>query len=31
VPPLNYERVYKLKALYPDLKISINGGFKTYA
>lgn len=26
IPPLNYERVYRLKAQYPDLFISINGG-----
>lgn len=29
VPPLNYERVYKLKADFPDLFISINGGIET--
>jgi tRNA-dihydrouridine synthase A len=27
VPPLNYERVYRLKRHYPDLDIVINGGF----
>lgn len=27
IPPLNYERVYALSRLYPDLPISINGGF----
>lgn len=26
IPPLNYERVYRLKADYPDLEIIINGG-----
>jgi tRNA-dihydrouridine synthase A len=26
VPPLNYDRVYRLKAAHPDLNISINGG-----
>ena len=29
IPPLNYPRVYDLKAQYPDLKISLNGGIKT--
>jgi tRNA-dihydrouridine synthase A len=29
VPPLNYERVYKLKAEHPDLTIIINGGIET--
>lgn len=29
IPPLKYERVHRLKARYPELKISINGGFKT--
>lgn len=29
VPPLNYERVYKLKAQNPNLNITINGGIKT--
>lgn len=28
IPPLKYERVHRLKQRYPDLKISINGGFK---
>jgi tRNA-dihydrouridine synthase A len=27
IPPLNYDRVYRLKAARPDLTISINGGF----
>lgn len=29
VPPLNYERVYKLKAEHPELTIIINGGIET--
>ncbi|WP_412723108.1 tRNA dihydrouridine(20/20a) synthase DusA [Alteromonas sp. D210916BOD_24] len=29
IPPLNYPRVHRLKAAYPDLSISINGGIKT--
>ncbi|WP_280539057.1 tRNA dihydrouridine(20/20a) synthase DusA [Chromohalobacter sp. 11-W] len=29
VPPLNYPRVHRLKAQYPDLHIGINGGIKT--
>ncbi len=29
VPPLDYDRVYKLKQDYPDLTIAINGGIKT--
>lgn len=29
IPPLKYERVHRLKQRYPELKISINGGFKT--
>lgn len=31
VPPLNYERVYRLKQEYPDLNIIINGGIETLA
>lgn len=31
VPPLNYERVYRLKREYPDLEIVINGGIQTVA
>lgn len=31
VPPLKYDWVYRLKALYPDLEIIINGGIKTFA
>lgn len=29
IPPLNYERVYRLKKLFPNLEIIINGGIKT--
>ena len=29
VPPLNYERVYRLKSDYPDLSIVLNGGITT--
>lgn len=29
IPPLNYERVYQLKADFPQLRIVINGGIKT--
>ena len=29
IPPLNYERVYRLKQDHPDLFISINGGITT--
>ncbi len=29
IPPLDYERVYRLKQDFPELKISINGGIKT--
>jgi tRNA-dihydrouridine synthase A len=29
VPPLNYGRVYRLKAAYPELTIVINGGVET--
>ncbi|MBE0507323.1 MAG: tRNA dihydrouridine(20/20a) synthase DusA [Marinospirillum sp.] len=29
VPPLNYERVYRLKHQHPDLVIGINGGINT--
>lgn len=28
IPPLNYERVYRLKRDFPDLEIVINGGIK---
>lgn len=29
VPPLNYDRVYRLKQCFPDLPIVINGGIET--
>ena len=29
IPPLNYQRVYKLKDAFPDLNFIINGGIKT--
>ena len=29
IPPLNYERVYKLKNAFPDLQFIINGGIKS--
>jgi tRNA-dihydrouridine synthase A len=29
VPPLNHERVYRMKRAMPDLKIILNGGIKT--
>ncbi len=29
IPPLQYERVYRLKQLFPDTEIIINGGIKT--
>jgi tRNA-dihydrouridine synthase A len=31
VPPLDYERVYRLKAAHPALPIAINGGIRTLA
>src|SRR5690554_2934081 len=31
VPPLRYDRVYRMKQRYPQLHISINGGIKTMA
>ncbi len=31
IPPLNYERVYTIKKLYPHLNIVINGGINTLA
>ena len=31
VPPLDYDRVYRLKAAYPELTIVINGGIATLA
>ncbi|MDL0430001.1 tRNA dihydrouridine(20/20a) synthase DusA [Marinobacter sp. TBZ242] len=30
IPPLKYDWVYRLKALYPHLEIIINGGIKTF-
>lgn len=30
VPPLDYERVYRLKQAHPDLTIVINGGIRTF-
>lgn len=30
IPPLKYDYVERLKAEFPHLTISINGGFKTY-
>ena len=29
IPPLNYERVYEMKARYPDVFMAINGGLRT--
>lgn len=29
IPPLQYERVHRLKQRYPELKISLNGGIKS--
>jgi tRNA-dihydrouridine synthase A len=29
IPPLDYERVYRLKRAYPDLDVSLNGGIAT--
>jgi len=31
IPPLNYERVFRIKQKYPHLKIVLNGGIKTLA
>lgn len=31
VPPLQYDRVYRMKERYPNLHITINGGIKTMA
>src|SRR5205085_173065 len=31
IPPLNYDRVYRLKAAHPDLTIVLNGGIETLA
>ena len=30
IPPLNYDYVYKIKALFPELTIVINGGINTF-
>lgn len=30
IPPLDYDRVYKIKQLFPHLEIIINGGIKTF-
>ena len=29
IPPLHYDRVYKIKEIFPDLEIIINGGIQT--
>lgn len=29
IPPLDYKRVYKIKAAFPELKVTINGGITT--
>ena len=29
IPPLDYDRVYKIKQMFPELEIIINGGIKT--
>ncbi|NVK24777.1 MAG: tRNA dihydrouridine(20/20a) synthase DusA [Gammaproteobacteria bacterium] len=29
IPPLDYQRVYKIKQMFPELEIIINGGIKT--
>jgi tRNA-dihydrouridine synthase A len=31
VPPLDYERVYRLKAAFPDLPVAVNGGISSLA
>jgi len=31
IPPLIYDHVYRIKALYPELEVIINGGIKTLA
>ena len=31
IPPLDYDRVYRLKAALPEVRISINGGIKSVA
>lgn len=30
IPPLDYPRVYRIKAMFPELEIIINGGIKTF-
>lgn len=30
IPPLDYPRVYKIKEMFPELEIIINGGIKTF-
>jgi tRNA-dihydrouridine synthase A len=30
IPPLRYQYVYDIKRDFPDLRFTINGGFKTY-
>ncbi len=31
IPPLNYERVYRVRSRYPDIALVVNGGIKTRA
>jgi tRNA-dihydrouridine synthase A len=31
IPPLDYERVYRLKAAFPDLPVAVNGGISSLA
>ncbi|EKD77311.1 MAG: TIM-barrel protein, yjbN family, partial [uncultured bacterium] len=31
IPPLQYDRVYRIKQLFPRLEIIMNGGIKTHA
>lgn len=31
IPPLQYDRVYRMKQLYPQLHMTINGGIRSYA
>jgi tRNA-dihydrouridine synthase A len=31
VPPLDYDRVYRLKAAHPDLPVAVNGGIRSLA
>ena len=30
IPPLNYERVYRIKEDFPDIEIILNGGLSTF-